>query len=198
MDTPPLSDDHPVTLTWTTTAIDEYTRTFTLGELRDAVNTAGRDLFDRRPGHPDITDDLYLLRDSWLADYEDEGGSLIEFTREITEHTDISLPELPVFTVTIAGPERHDGEKPYTYALHAPDLPTARALALEHHIDEQELALDPATGTPREPDALVVEGQWDTFEGAPTWPEDLPGRAWNDLRDDPQMLEAAYRTAAHR
>lgn len=196
MDSALLPDDHPVTLTWTTTAIDEHTRTFTLGELREAVDAERDKLGDLH--HPDITEDLYLLSESWLADYEDDGGSLIEFTRDITDNTDISLPALPVFTVTIAGPERHDGEKPYTYALHAPDLQAARALALEHHINEQELAVDWATGAPRDPDTLVIEGEWDTFEGAPTWPQDLPGNAWSDLREDADLLERAYRTAAAR
>jgi hypothetical protein len=196
MDSALLPDDHQVTLTWTTTAIDEHTRTFTLSELREAVGAARDKLGD--PHHPDITEDLHLLSESWLADYEDDGGSLIEFTRQITEHTDIGLPLLPVFTVTIAGPERHDGEKPYTYVLHAPDLDAARTLALAHHIAEQELGLDWATGQQQEPDAIVVEGQWDTFPAAPSWPADLPGRAWNDLRDQQDLLQRAYAMAGAR
>jgi len=196
MDITLLPDGHPVTLTWTTTAIDEYSRTFTLGELREAVNA-----LRGQPGppyDPEITEDLFWLCESWLADYEDDGGSLIDFTREITDNTDISLPVLPVHTVTIAGPERHDGEKPYTYCLHAADLADARALALAHHIEQQELADDWYTGGTCEPDAIVIEGEWDTFEGAPTWPADLPGRAWHDLREDPDLLTRAYTPAGAR
>lgn len=190
-----LPDDHEVTLAWTTTATDAYERTFTLGELREAINTERRRLGEAQ--HPDIGEDLHLLTDSFLADHED-GGSLVEFTREITDTPDISLPTLPEFTVTVAGPERHDGEAPYTYCLHAADEPTARALALEHHIAEQELGVDWATGQQRDPDAVIIDGPWDTFPSAPSWPQDLPGRAWSDLRTDTDLLARAYRTAAQR
>ena len=196
MDSALRSDDQQVTLTWRTAAIDEYTRTFTLGELRDAVN-AERDA-NGYAKHPDITDDLYLLCESYLADYEENGGTLVSFDREIAEHTDIRLPALPVFTVTVAGPERHDGEKPYTYVLHAADLDQARALALAHHIDEDELDVDPHSGAPRDPDAFVVEGQWDTFTGLPAWPANLPGCAWNDLRENENLLTRAYAAAGAR
>lgn len=196
MDNALLSDDHKVTVTWRTAAIDEYTHTFTLGELRDAVNAERGALGYAK--HPDITEDLYLLCETYLADYEQNGGSLVSFDREIAEHSDIRLPVLPVFTVTVAGPERHDGEKPYTYVLRAADLPQARALALEHHIDENELDVDRDSGAPRDPDAFVVEGAWDTFPGPPPWPEDLPGRAWNDLRENEDLLARAYATAGAR
>jgi hypothetical protein len=186
-----LPDDHPVTMTWTTTTTEEYQHTFTIGELREALRSQP---LARDPLPLDLNDELDALNDSWLADYEDEPGSLIEFTRQITDTTDISLTVLPAHTVTIAGPERHDSEKPYTYCLRATDLDTARALA--HHIEQNELTYDWETGGTCEPDALVIEGEWDTFTGAPTWPADLPGRAWNDLREDEQLLERAYRMAA--
>jgi len=48
---------------------------------------------------------------------------------------------MPVFTVTVAGPERHDGEAPYTYVLHAADEPTARALVLAYHAASHELRM---------------------------------------------------------
>jgi hypothetical protein len=196
MDSALRSDEQQVTVTWRTAAIDEYTHTFTLGELRNAVNAA-RDALGYAK-HPDIAEDLYLLCESWLADYEQNGGSLVSFDREIAEHTDISLPALPVFTVTIAGPERHDGEKPYTYVLHAADLPHACTLALAHHVAENELDVDRDSDAARDPDAFVVEGQWDTFPGPPPWPADLPGRAWNDLRGNEDLLKRAYATAGAR
>jgi hypothetical protein len=197
MDSALRSDEQKVTVTWRTAAIDEYTHTFTLGELRDAVN-AERDAHGYAK-HPDIAEDLYLLCESWLADYEpQDGGTLVSFDREIADHTDISLPVLPVFTVTVAGPERHDGEKPYTYVLHAADLPQARALALAHHIAENELDVDRDSDAPSDPDVLVIEGQWDTFPGPPPWPQDLPGRAWNDLRGNEDLLTRAYATAGAR
>lgn len=196
MDNALLGDDHKVTVTWRTAAIDEYTHTFTLGELRDAVN-AERDALGYSK-HPDITEDLYLLCETYLADYEQNGGSLVSFDREIAEHSDIRLPVLPVFTVTVAGPERHDGEKPYTYVLHAADLPQARALALAHHIAENELDMERDSGAPCDPNAFVVEGAWDTFPGPPAWPANLPGRAWNDLRENEDLLGRAYATAGAR
>ena len=87
MDSALRSDDQKVTLTWRTAAIDEYTHTFTLGELREAVN-AERDA-NGYAKHPDITDDLYLLCESYLADHEQEnGGALVSFDREIAEMTE--------------------------------------------------------------------------------------------------------------
>jgi hypothetical protein len=197
MDTTLLPDEHPVTLTWTTTAIDRYEHTFTLGELREAVNTERESVGDAK--HPDITEDLDLLCESWLADYEQQNvGTRASFYREISHHTGVSLPPLPVHTVSIAGPERHDGEKPYTYVLHAADLEQARTLALAYHCAEVEHELDPATGAPKTPDVIVVEGVWDTFTGAPTWPRDLPGFAWSDLRGNQDLLTRAYTEAGAR
>lgn len=194
MTTTALPDDHPVTLTWTTTTTDEFSHTFTLRELRDAVNseraTCGR------IHHPDITHDLDLLSDSFLSDYEDDGGSLVEFTREIHDHTDIALPDLPVFTVTVES--AHTGEtNVYIYALHASDLDTARLLALPYCITEQGLGIGYG-GEPITPDATVADGTWCTFPGAPPWPADLPGRSWTDLREDTSMIALAYALAGTR
>jgi hypothetical protein len=197
MNTTLPTDRHPVTLTWRTTAIDEYSRTCTVGELREAVNAERDRLGDAK--HPDIAEDLHLLCERWLADNEQENiGTRVSFTRVIAQHTDISLPELPVHTVSISGPERHDGEKPYTYVLRAADLDQARTLALAIHCAQVELDLDPATGVPKTPDVIVVEGEWDTFTGAPPWPQDLPGRAWNDLRGNEGLLKRAHRMAGVR
>jgi hypothetical protein len=189
-----LTDDFPVTVTWTTTATDEYDHTFTLGELREAVNTAR----DRRgyARHPDITDDLYLLRESWLSDYEDDGGCCVEFTRDITDNTDISLPPLAEFTVTVES--AHTGETSlFIYCLHAPDLDTARTLALAHCIEEEDLGIGYG-GARITPDAQAAEGDWCTFPGVPPWPADLPGRGWTDLRADADMLTRAYTPAGAR
>ena len=43
--------------------------------------------------------------------------------------------------MTVAGPERHDGEAPYTYVVHAADEPTARALVLTYHAASNELRM---------------------------------------------------------
>jgi hypothetical protein len=100
---------------------------------------------------------------------------------------------LPVFTVTVAGPERHDGEAPYTYVLHAADEPSARALVLAYHAASQELRMaevridtdhgpvwrfgyDPAL----RPDVVFIPRL--SFSGAPPWPGDTPGQAWHDMR----------------
>ena len=115
----------------------------------------------------------------------------------------------PVFTVTVAGPERHDGEAPYTYVVHADDERTARALVLAYHAASQELRMvelridtdhgpvwrfgfDPAI----RPDVVHVPRH--SFPGAPAWQDDTPGQAWNDMRppaEQAQMLAAL--TAEH-
>ena len=96
----------------------------------------------------------------------------------------------PVFTVTVSGPERHDGEAGYTYVLHAADAAEARRLAMDYHAASQELrdvARHTDTGLTWEPDATVrpdlvfVSDQ--SFPGEPGWPADERGRAWHDLRE---------------
>jgi hypothetical protein len=185
-----LSDDHEVTLTWTTTAIHEYSRTFTLGQLREAVD-AERGLRNGEAA-PDLAGDLDLLEESWLGDYEDEGSSLIECTREITGHTRLGLQALPEYTVTVDDSD-DDRECPHTYVLHAPDLDTAIALATAHHT-ESFPADYPAGSTP--PDVLT--GPWWTFTGIPSWPAQLSGRPWSDLRGEQDLLGRAYAIAGAR
>jgi hypothetical protein len=191
--TPP--DDRPVTLMWITAAIERHERTVPFGTLRTYLDHARART--GRTRHPDYTRDLDLLKDTWLGVHESE---ILDYRhiRRITGHDLPALPRLSTFTVTVAGSERHDGEAGYTYALHAPDLATAKQLVLERHIAEHEEDIDLFTGEPRVPDVIVVEGPWDTFEGAPTWPADLPGRAWADLRTDADLLERAYLLGAAR
>jgi hypothetical protein len=190
--TPP--NDRPVTLTWETAVIVRHERTVPFGTLRTYLDHARPRA--GRPGHPDYARDLDLLKDTWLAVHETEFDDH-RYVRRITGHNLPSPTALPTFTVTVAGSERHDGEAGYTYALHAPDLATAKRLVLEHHIaeNEEDIGID---GEACDPDVIVVEGPWDTFDGAPRWPGDLPGRAWTDLRDDADLLERAHRMGAVR
>jgi hypothetical protein len=119
------------------------------------------------------------------------------------------LLEPPVFTVTVAGPERHDGEAPYTYVLHAADEPTARALVLAYHAASNELRMtefridtnngpvwrfgyDPAL----RPDVVFVPHQ--SFPGAPAWPDDTPGQAWHDIRSPAEQAQMGAVLAAER
>lgn len=68
------------------------------------------------------------------------------------------------YTVTIAGPERHDGESPYVYALHARSLLEAYWIGLGFFQEEYETT------------DVVVEG---VSLGVPG---DNCGFFWNDLR----------------
>jgi hypothetical protein len=67
------------------------------------------------------------------------------------------------FTVTVAGSERHDGEKPYTYVVNAKDGETAGKQVLEHHKKENS-----------DHDVLLVQ----VLPGAPV----NAAYYWNDLR----------------
>jgi len=190
--TPP--DDRPVTLAWITATIERHERTVAFGTLRTYLDHARQRA--GRPEHPDYARDLDLLKDTWLGVHESE---ILDYRhiRRITGHDLPPLPRLATFTVTVAGSERHDGEAGYTYALHAPDLETAKRLVLEYHIAEHEedIGID---GEACDPDVIVVEGPWDTFDGAPCWPGNLPGRAWTDLREETDLLERAYRMGVVR
>ncbi|MFC4507048.1 MULTISPECIES: hypothetical protein [Streptomyces] len=86
--------------------------------------------------------------------------------RAMYPDVDIEQGERRDFTVTIAGPERHDGEAPYTYVVRAKSQSDAWATALSTHIRREETI-----------DCFVVERL--SFEGAPA--EDC-GYGWNDLR----------------
>ncbi|WP_433435101.1 hypothetical protein [Nonomuraea sp. CA-141351] len=84
---------------------------------------------------------------------------------------------IKIFTVTIAGPERFDGEAPYTWVVEAPDVTSAMNKAVAYHAlsqDEQvcDLEIDPLH----------------TFEGLP--PENC-GYHWNDLRSAALEAEGA-------
>ncbi|KAB8191504.1 hypothetical protein FH608_030060 [Nonomuraea phyllanthi] len=75
---------------------------------------------------------------------------------------------MKTFTVTIAGPERHDGEAPYTWVVEATDMASAMNKALAYHALSQDQRLW---------DLEIVPLH--TFEGPP--PENC-GYYWNDLR----------------
>lgn len=96
---------------------------------------------------------------------------------------------MPTFTVTVAGGERHDGEKGFTYVLYAPNLPTAQEWMRARHIRDYEEEIDPVTREPRDPDVITVRHE--TFAGAPDWPEDTAGKAWNDMRGDQELVAMA-------
>ncbi|MDX3069595.1 hypothetical protein PV518_47040 [Streptomyces sp. ND04-05B] len=72
------------------------------------------------------------------------------------------------FTVTIAGPERHDGEKPTKYVLEARSTQTAWARALAWHMEAEETV-----------DCFVLADE--SHKGAPAG--DV-GFHWNDLRPE--------------
>lgn len=83
------------------------------------------------------------------------------------------------FTVAIAGPERHDGEKPNMYVLEARSTQAAWAEALAWHIAAEET-----------PDCYVAAGE--SFEGVPAG--DV-GFQWNDLRPEQQGRRDSDRLA---
>jgi hypothetical protein len=87
------------------------------------------------------------------------------------------------FTVTVAGPERHDGEKPYTYVVRDHSTDQAWAQALAWHIRTNETT-----------DAHVVPSL--SHDGPPPC---NAGYYWNDLRgvvDDHTIAERAKDLAA--
>lgn len=190
--TPP--DDRPVTLAWITATIERHERTVPFGTLRTYLDHARQRA--GRPEHPDYARDLDLLKDTWLGVHESE---ILDYRhiRRITGHDLPPVPRLGVFTVTVIGEERTYGEPGSTYVVHAPDMDAAKALVTEHFITtcEKDIGID---REPCDPDVIVVESPWDTFDGAPAWPADLPGRAWTDLRDDTDLLERAHRMGAVR
>ncbi|MEV4078005.1 hypothetical protein [Nonomuraea fuscirosea] len=77
---------------------------------------------------------------------------------------------MKVFTVTIAGAERFDGEAPYTWVVEASDMTSAISKATAYHARSQEERVCDLELVPRH-----------TFEGAP------PAKCsyhWNDLRTE--------------
>lgn len=77
---------------------------------------------------------------------------------------------MPTFTVTVAGPERHEGHKPYTYVIDAESMEAAKAAVLAHQMAEE--AETTQTG-----DVVIVDRE--SFPGEPPNP---CGYWWNDLR----------------
>jgi hypothetical protein len=73
-----------------------------------------------------------------------------------------------IFTVTVAGSERFDGEEPYTWVVEAPDVASAIDKAVAYHALSQDQRLS---------DLLIDPLR--TFEGLP--PAKC-GYHWNDLR----------------
>lgn len=187
------SDDHPVTIRWTTTTQEEHCLTLPYWELREAVDDERTRL--GRAHHLDLTGDLDLLEQSWLADYEDS-GSLGDLDRTVQSHDLPALPQLPVFTVSLDDAIGDEDECAHTYVLHAPDQQTARAFALAFHAGFHLRGADPEIDAEESGSVRVLEGQWWTFPGAPSWPGALSGRTWMDLRGDKQMLKRAYLATA--
>jgi hypothetical protein len=90
--------------------------------------------------------------------------------------------ELRDFTVTVAGPERWNGERPFTYVVRAYSTALAWAQALTWHLRTNE-ALD----------AYVVAAM--SHDGPPP---SYAGYRWNDLRgiaDLPSVVERARELA---
>jgi len=97
--------------------------------------------------------------------------------------------ELAVHTVTV---DDSDEERycPHTYLVHAHDLDAARTVAREHHMATFCADYRPGSAPPD-----VIEGRWWTFTGIPTWPAELAGRTWQDLREDQVLLARARELA---
>ncbi|MBR7830626.1 hypothetical protein KDK95_30270 [Actinospica sp. MGRD01-02] len=183
-------DDLPVTLSWITASIERHEHTVPFGTLRTYLDHAER---SGRPGHPDYARDFDLLKDTWLAVHERE---ILDYRhiRRITGHDLAPLARLGVFTVSVDDADPgEEKECPHTYVLHAPDLESACTLATAHHMGHFSADYPPGSTPPS-----ILESRWWTFPGAPSWPADLSGRTWTDLRGESELLERAYRTGAGR
>jgi len=182
-------DERPVTLAWITATIERHERTVPFGTLRTYLDRARERA--GRPRHPDYARDLDLLKDTWLGVHESE---ILDYRhlRRITGHDLPPVPRPSVFTVTVddAGPGE-ERECPHSYVLNAPDLETACSLAAVHHMEHFSADYPPGSTVP-----ATIPGKWWTFPGAPSWPQDLDGRTWTDLRADERMLERAYQAGA--
>lgn len=91
------------------------------------------------------------------------------------------------FTVSVAGSERHWGEKPHTYVVCAISMGAAKQTALAFHhathlggVTAAMVRQNPEYGPDH--DTCVITGPGYTFAGLPDWPADLAGREWNDCR----------------
>lgn len=102
-----------------------------------------------------------------------------EFLDGLAKHLrDLAGPPVPgqVFTLTFAGPERHDGEKPYSFVVCGTDLDDARRTlpslpSWKDWYEEQRGWCDPDD---QEPHVLFVADQ--SHPGIPEW------GVYNDLR----------------
>jgi hypothetical protein len=189
MNMPLIPEDRAVTLTWRTTTLEKRTLTLPYSQPREAVNG----LRDRAglAHQPDLGGDLRLLEENRLGDYE-EDGSLREVTRALDGHDLPAAAQLPVFTVSLDDSD-DERECPHTHVLHAPDLQAATALVIAHYRQTFPAEYpDPDCA----PD--VLEGTWWTFPGAPSWPREMSGREWSDLRGQEHLLEQADQAAVQR
>lgn len=66
------------------------------------------------------------------------GDSTETYWRDIDAAHAVADPPKYPYTVTVAGGERHDGEKPFSYMLYAIDRDAAIATVLVHHAHEQD------------------------------------------------------------
>ncbi len=72
----------------------------------------------------------------------------------------------PLWTVNVSGPERHDGDKPYSYTLHADSLADAKLGAWLHHLwyETSEKGMVAADGTvpawPEEKNQTLRSSDW--------------------------------------
>lgn len=86
---------------------------------------------------------------------------LVMLTCARARHRPDWLQSWQEFSVTLAGPERHDGQAPFQYWCHARDAKHAEALVTAHH---------QATQGTTDTRLVVVQRGWAT------------GGCWNDLR----------------
>ncbi|MEV0487296.1 hypothetical protein AB0I69_42690 [Streptomyces sp. NPDC050508] len=88
---------------------------------------------------------------------------------------DLAGPPVPgdTFTLTFAGPERHDGEQPYAFVLNGADIDDARRQLLDLPFFREWFA-EQAGWDDTPPDVLYVADQ--SHPGLPEW------GAYNDLR----------------
>jgi hypothetical protein len=124
----------------------------------------------------DVIDGAYGRYDEQRFDNTIEAD---EFLGALAAHLrELVGPPVPgtTFTLTFAGPERHDGEKPYSFVVNGTDLDDARRTALnlpsfENWLYEQ---IPWETDAVEELDVLFIAAQ--SHPGIPAW------GAYNDLR----------------
>lgn len=85
------------------------------------------------------------------------------------------------YLVTIYGPERDNGDKPYWYAVNADGIGRAAAEAMKIHLQWQEEPLTAACEL-SDQDGMPLHYVEYLITGVPVHGPDTPGLAWNDLR----------------